>query len=341
MKIVFVFYSEEFQWIISSMSVKTVCKCFDQCLDSRKVISGINAFDPDEVVFLDNPVVSHDYANEIILDVIRNCKVKMICLYPLYLGSAEALSSESVKQNVPFQICKIIDLENKSYSNESLSLSVPVVYISGMTKFCEQIRTHSIISDLLSSKGIAHLNVTNSIYANILDYYNMNMLFDISDDRGQSYPKICSKVIETANAKMKEIVEKKNPELIIISDEHGISPFNNVMTNEYGLYNSILRYAIPYDYVIFCLFAQRYSQKSLGQIMRNVASQTLSSNVQLAMAHVFLDIMHEGLSETELSMRIAPSDYNHIIDENRGKSGALLLDSLSQKDLNDYLISLT
>ena len=321
-------YSVLWEILTDSNNNKTIA--LDANIDFSNVVNIIQNNTTKKIKILNNIAVHDEYVYECILYLLQHFNINIDCYFPMSYEQATNLlvsNSNSINKVVFYNI-KPSDIGIKE-------IPVPIIYISGMSEFCEQIHIHELLSKLLDARKIVHLNLSNSPDIRIDDYTNVDDLIKMSLD-GFDTNNLFGKIVSGINQSVYKKAQEMKSQLILVSDKNGIGPYNLSIHNQYGCYNSILRYALPYDYVVYNIYAQNYSERGIQQIIKNVSHQTLSSNITLGMAHTFLDIMHQSLVSTDISLKMNEEEYKKIFNS-VNEVASNILDPYSHNDWKRFI----
>lgn len=278
----------------------------------------------DTVIFLDNRKVDYIYAYQKIvkyIDVGKN-----IILYYKISDNDFLVLKEYARQ-------RGIHIERKyfaEFNNGIVNIDVPVVFISGAGRNCDQLNTHLILKDIFEKKKIKTLNYSNTIYSDMFNFTNLNSLFDISNLNFYN-------LYRDTNKKINDDIVCSGADVLIISDMNGIIPYNAVEHNYFGLYNNIIKYACPYDYLIYNLYATEYDKKSINNMISKVVNYTNINTICLGVAHASTTMHLGGLANSDEYVELMTSEYDYFYNNMQKITNYDLIDPRSYEAIDNYI----
>lgn len=276
----------------------------------------------DTAIILDNPLAQEAYVYEIACRYI-SLKKEVLCFYRFKDDEFVKMLKEfsgKFEANITFY-------SNDSYLHTLSPIDIPVIYITGMGKKCNQLYLHLKISQILREKGIKTLDFSNSLYCPI---YNMISLKNI-------YKSSYFDAIEIINKEISQKIVDQEADVIVISDTGGVLPYNITINNDYGFFNAVLKYACPYDYVFFNVYADEYDKTTIQSIVNQVLTTVNRTTLCLGLGHVATTMSIAGLSNNDEFIDIVQDEYNNLLLQLRGNSAFDVIDPLSADEIEKYL----
>lgn len=228
----------------------------------------------------------------------------------------------------------LYDIDN-TVQDTIFKINVPVFFVSGMGDYCDQIKTHLLLSEALKDYGFDPLNITNSKVGKLCGLYDIN---DVLDEKFEIVVGKSSSLIQKINNWIYKEVEKTQKKAVIISDVKGIFPYDESRTNDFGFYNNVLKYACPYDYVIYNIYSKEYSKEELYKIHTRVVNATNTNSVKIGMAQTITAITLPGLYTNDGYLNLIDKEYDGLLyDMNENFD---IIDIYSSKEMHKYVGSL-
>ena len=220
--------------------------------DKVEVLEDISLLDNySKCIVCDNDGVSRAYAFQIVSLCIEKCP-DIMCYYFFSEDEKKQLRELAYKKgvNIEFlttQFDGILDLKK---------FDIPVIYICGEGADCDQIEYHVMFANWLQKRGFSVLNISNSIKASLLGFEYLDIDRILGEARSKEILKI--------NEWLIDLQKKYNADVIILSNEEGIIPLNSDDTTSFGIQNHFLKYAIPFDYVVFSVYTNLIDEMNIN-----------------------------------------------------------------------------
>ena len=264
-------------------------------------------FSVDTIILFDGFYIDKKYAFKIIREAIVH-GYNVVSFFKLSSSEKESIMSLGAKYNVR------VDLyDNDNTLNDKIfKINVPVFFVSGMGDYCDQIKTHLLLSEALKKHGFNPLNITNSKLGKLCGLYCIDQILEEKCVivLGES-----SSIITKINHWICEELEKQLVDVIIISDENGIFPYDEWRINDFGLYNNIMKYACPYDYVIYNIYSKEYSIEELDKIHLRSINATNANFVKLGMSHTATALTLPGLYTNDGYLKLIDVEYDSLLKD--------------------------
>ncbi len=275
----------------------------------------------DTVVILDNISIDYLYAYNTVISCMDDQK-NIINYFSFSDNDIGYFKQYALLKGVTF-----CDYHSKVNDEKLMPIGVPVFYITGMGVNCNQVDIHILLDGILNTKGMKVLNLTNSKYGNLFCYD----VIDISH--------FCcfDQIVLNINRYIYDKIEYERPDVIIISDVGGVQPYNAVIHNNYGFFNNILKYACPYDYVLFSVYANVYDKETLNKIINKTSKLVNKDKICLCVGHSITTMSIAGLSDNDEYITVNENEHAIILDSIKSLMDCDVLDSCSKDDLEAYI----
>lgn len=274
----------------------------------------------DTVIILNNPKIKYSFAYSVIEQYIKKHK-EVIIYYPLTKEDQKRLKNLADQMDINIFYYAVDE------PIEIFPIKVPVIYITGMGMHCDQLGMHLNLCNILKEKKFNVLNYSNSIYSNLFDFYNVNNL------KNMNY----IDAIKYINNNINSQISKLEPDVIIISDSGGLQPYNAVIENDYGCFNNILKYACPYDYVLYNMYAVEYEKVTLDEIVTKALYAVDKETIYLGLGHITPTMAIAGLSDNDDFIEVIPDEYNKLLNNLRLISDYEVIDTRLRNDLEMFI----
>lgn len=280
--------------------------------------------DFDTVIIINNLNVNYSFAYDVVKKYLENHK-KVITYFVFTNKDICDLKSyaKQMKTEISFHYVT-------NFTEQLSPIPIPVIYITGMGTNCSQFNMHLHFYNIFKSKSIKTLNYTNSVFGNLFGFSDIN---EISNLKKVGF----IDAIAEANRNITSAISKIKPDIIILSDIYGISPYNSVINNNFGAYNNILKYACPYDYVFYNIYAAEYDLETLSNIINKTLCSVDKNTLCLGVGHTVPTMAIAGLSDNDDFIEIVPNEYNKLLSDLRLFCNYDVIDPLSKSDLETYL----
>lgn len=275
----------------------------------------------DTVIMLNNANINYSYAFNMVKEYIRKRK-DIITYYNFTNKDMDRLSDYAHRVGI-----NIFFYYARNTKRELYPINIPVFFITGMGINCSQFDMHLKLCNVLETKRMKVLNYTNSIYSDLFDFVNINNLEDMN----------FNDVIASINHKITLKIAEIKPDVIIISDVGGLQPYNAVINNNYGIYNNIWKYACPYDYVFYNIYATEYDSITFDEIMNKVLCSVNKSTLCLGLGHTAPTMAIAGLSDNDDFIEVISEEYNKIMTCLKNISRYEVIDPRSESDVEAYI----
>lgn len=261
----------------------------------------------DTIIILDNYFIGKSYIISIIQKALEN-GYNVVSYFKLSFSEKEYIIRFANEKNV----CIKFKDDNVYLQGKINRINIPVFFISGMGEYCSQMETHLLLNKVLKKHNFTPLNITNSQLGEIYGFYNLDSILSENNSfiLGQS-----GLFIQTINHWIYQKVVNSKSNVIIISDEMGIFPYDEWRVNDFGIFNSIMRYACPYDYVLYNLYSKEYSREEISRIVDRVKNHTNTNSVQLGLSHTATAITLSGLHTNDGYFNLIEEEYNTLLND--------------------------
>lgn len=308
--IAIILYSKEYEYIRNSLFVNKYDKIELIIPNDISYIKKLGLIDT--AIICNNNEVSSEFVVSIIRMIINKVHT-IINYYELSDLTNDAIKTETKNNNVEY-ICF-------NYRHRSLTYNGIVIYITGMGNECDQYITHIMVEKYFKENGYSVLNLSTNKYGELYNYISIN---NIPDN------------ISTINdfiESIKEILISKidiiKPDVIII-DDYGVMPFDDVNTNNFGIFNQVLKDLLVYDLVILNIYSMEYSDsKSFVSLIKN---QCCCDNIVVGLSHSFVRYVEDGSRYQHMIYKICDEDYANL-KNNYSNSIYPVIDTISEKDI--------
>lgn len=275
----------------------------------------------DTVIVLDNSSIRYLYAYSLVKKYIED-KKSVICFYHFTLADMSEL------KRIAEHLCTNICFHNHdSAQNKLKAINIPVFFITGMGMHCSQLDMHIKLCKVLESRKMKVLSYTNSIYGDLLGYYSIKKIDNMRVDEA----------ISLINKSVTEKISEIEPDVLVISDVGGIQPYNAVINNDFGIYNNLWKYACPYDYVFYNMYATEYDCVELNEIVTKVLCSINKNTLCLGLGHTAPTMAIAGLSDNDEFIEVIQDEYNILINDLKCISKYEVLDPRSEIDLDTFI----
>lgn len=284
----------------------------------------LSTIDYDTAIIINNTNISYLFAYSTVKKHLKKQK-NVICFYQFKEEDRKKLNKFASKNGT-----NIVFYQTIVSTDELFPIDVPIIYIVGMGINCGQFNMHLNLRDIFENKGIKTLNYSNSDYSEFFGIYNINKVVDILEMNS------FDAIVKFNHSVFSKVMATK-PEVIILSDVTGLFPYNAVIDNLYGIYNNILKYACPYDYVIYNIYADEYDETTLKNIISRVLHSIDKNTLCLGLGHYATTMAIAGLSDNDEFIKIVPEEYENLLSNIRDKSDYDVVNTLSIDDLEGYV----
>ena len=206
-------------------------------------------------------------------------------------------------------------------------IEIPVVYVSGLHEQCDIFANHLTLDSALVKQGYKTINITNSQYAQILDYIFTYSLFNPFEFNP-------STDIESIKEQVIKTIHQTNADILIVSNINNFVDSKNYIVN-YGFDNYVLNNVFDFDYVIYNIPTNMLisdSQKSMEFLTKAISEKTNNAEVILGVSHAMLD---KYFDNNYYFIRVQEDEYLHCFNQYKCLFKNIV-DSLSIKDITRY-----
>ena len=282
------------------------------------------------IIVFDNYCIDKQYVLTIICKAIEQ-GYNIVSFFKFSDFEKETIKKWGLKYNVRIDLC---DIDNTA-EGAIFKINVPVFFISGMGDYCDQIKTHLLLIEALNHFGFKPLNITNSKVGKLCGFYDIN---DLLEEKVEIALGKSSSLIRKINNWIYNETKKMHKNVIVISDENGIFPYDEWRINDFGFYNNVMKYACPYDYVIYNIYSKEYSKEELIKIHMRTMNVTNTNAVILGMSHTITAITLPGLYTNDGYLNLIEDEYDSLLQDMRENFD--IIDICSSNEVRRYIKNL-
>ena len=280
---------------------------FREYLNNKNIIKG--DFDS---VLIDNEVTPNE---AVIEDIVSKCIDENLQIYiykPINLNDN--------------WISKTISLTNENNVSEAdeNTFSLPVIYIMGEAPMAEILSSHIVLSSCLNDNALKVANFSNIQFSEKIGFNTYKQLISNFFENNILY----------YNYKKTSFFDQKD--LLILSD--GCYSWNFQSQSNMIPMNDICKNIIPYDYVLFYIPLDEYTQIELTRLKEKVQILTGCDKVDFCISHYFKDVLS---GKDEQYMCATDTDYINIKNSCSSSTDYFLYDGSSKSDLLLYVSRIT
>lgn len=280
----------------------------------------------------------HKRSYENMLIGIEN-KKDIICAMSISEDKLEEISLRSQQANISFQYCNS-RVKNASAFNcnqqQAVTLytpSVPVIFIGGLV---DQANNYEILlstSDKLKQQGYKVSAICEKSECELFGFHahpNFFMGNDISE---------IDKIIEF-NKFVQHIELWEHPDVILIQIPGGMMKYNNILTNDFGIYAYLISQAIQPDYFICCTVYGFFS-KEFSSLISNDFYYKFGFRIDcFHMSNMMMDIQ-ESIEKKQLCFLRNPHDNINKVVKSCNEGGEIpIYDLLNELDLENMFTAM-
>ena len=282
------------------------------------------------IIVFDNYYIDKKYALTIICKAIEQ-GYNIVSFFKFSLLEKETIKNRASMYNIQIDF---YDVDN-TVEDTIFKINVPVFFVSGMGDYCDQLKTHLLLNEALNDYGFNPLNITNSKVGKLCGFYDID---DVLEEQFEIAVGKSNSLIRKINNWIYNEVEKKQKNVVVISDENGIFPYDEWRVNDFGFYNNVMKYACPYDYVIYNIYSKEYSKEELNKICVRTMNATNTNSVNLGMVRVITAITLPGLYTNDGYLNLMDREYGSLLHDIRENFS--IMDVCSSKEMHKFIESL-
>lgn len=281
---------------------------FVEYLNNKNIIRS-GEFDS---VLIDNEI---DVSEAMIQGIVSQCIDSDLIIY-----TYKPINS---KDNWASKIIPLTSNNNVLQVNDN-TFTLPVIYIMGEAPLSEILACHIGLSLCLRDNGLNEANISNIAFAEKVGFNNYKQLVECFFEK------------DPLSYTCKETSFFAQKDLLIMSDGgyswNYQSPSNRIPMND------ICKNITPYDYVLFYIPLDEYTQFELARLIDKVQMLTCCDRVDLCLSHFFKDVLN---GKDERYMYATDHDYINIKSRCYSSTDYFIYDGNSRSDLLSYVNRIT
>lgn len=259
-------------------------------------------------VLIDNEVYSNEAVISEIISICMDINLKVYTYKPL--KTIEKWTNRVISLTFSYDNAKTVVNE----------FPIPIIYISGEAPLSEILSSHIELCSCLSVNSLKIINFSNIPCANKIGF--------------NTYEQYCGEFLEGTNWRYdyeKTHLSDEN-DLLIISD--GQFSWNYQIQENVIPMNDICKNITPYDYVLFFIPLDEYTQTELTMIKDKITMLTGCNKVDFCVSHYFKDVLS---GRNEQYMLSTHNDYASIKNSCLLETDYFLYDFESSSDILSYV----
>ncbi len=210
-----------------------------------------------ETVIICDFVINEDFKQVVINNMFFAIKMNknVICTLELSKEVIQNLENESKKKGVYFKYFNTIrdEIENTIINNSEINyesiiekvydVKIPTIFVGGITEKTNKFEIQLSLREILLQRGFKVSQIGTRAYSELLGFHSFPSFMYLN--RMSESQKIVS-----FNRFVKGIESKEDPDIFIIGIPGSLMPFNNVLTNKFGILGYEIAQAVQPDYSI-------------------------------------------------------------------------------------------
>lgn len=286
-----------------------------------EVIEDISLIDHyTKCIVCDNYGVSAAYAFQIVTVCIQKC-VDTICYYPFSEQEKKELGVLANRYGG-----KIVFVNKRvDKALEIKEIDIPVIYICGEGIECDQLEFHALISNALCKKGMKVLNISNSFKASLLNFEYFDIEKIASNERGDE--------IKRVNEWIVGLQDEQKADVIVLSNIEGVIPLDIEDTSSYGVENHFLKYAVPFDYVVFSTYTNLIELMRMDEFSDYLSAVLNEKEIYYAISRHCYDKTNNHIS----IFYVNDEDYRSCLDRTKTRGHKNVMALCDLESINNFV----
>ncbi|MDR1532861.1 MAG: TIGR04066 family peptide maturation system protein [Clostridiales bacterium] len=225
---------------------------------------------------------------------------------------ADNFSSQShppaIDDQCSFEAENVFEYESNDTDMHLEPLDVPIVAVAGTWWNIDKFETSLALREMFLSNGYKVSQIGSRNYCELMGFHSFpSFMFDPRVD--------AAKKIVCFNRYVKRIIEKEQPDVVIVGVPGSIQSLNDEYTNGFGLLAYLTFQAITVDFLVLCSFYDHKTDAYLKLMSESCKYKFGCAADCFHMSNLFIDFTMTSERKSIVTNKIARSYVSKCLDE--------------------------
>lgn len=258
-------------------------------------------------------------------------KKDVICIMKLEEDTLEDMLNLAKENNVKFEYLVDVDAIHtvKHVSKAMYTPSVPVAFVGGLIDCANQNEVTLAIAGQLKEQGISVSVLGYDDEYSLLGQHSYKYVFNNNSLEHEK--------IREFNQLVKAVAEIEKPDIILVQLNGTMLRFNDILTNDFGVYAYMFSQAILPDYFVCCSMYGMYDADSFIKISEYFQNRFLFKIDCVHISNAMLDIAQSIEMGALQYINVSPIKVDEYLDEQKMSETIPIYNILKKENLKSMI----